>query len=164
MSEADDRDDKNDKPEEYKIGYRRPPVEHQFKKGHPGPRRGRKQGSRNRKTILLDAVNRPNWVTIDGRRKRMTNYDLSVNQQVKKARDGDTKAFLVVNDMMREVGIFEAEATAALAHLAPEDELVMADIIDRIRASDPEPAETSGDSRDDAPANDDKSNRTENDK
>jgi hypothetical protein len=78
------------------IGYRRPPKKTQFKPGQSGNPKGRPKGSKNMTTILQEELDQKIPVTEGGKRRRVTKRRLAVRQQVNKAAQGDSKAFLAV--------------------------------------------------------------------
>lgn len=47
------------KPPAYDVGYRKPPKEHQFKKGQSGNKAGRPKRSRNVSTVLAEQLDKP---------------------------------------------------------------------------------------------------------
>ncbi|WP_126176914.1 DUF5681 domain-containing protein [Tsuneonella rigui] len=51
MSAVDEKDDGNDLPVPYKVGYGRPPAEHRFRKGSSGNPRGRPRGAHNKPKV-----------------------------------------------------------------------------------------------------------------
>lgn len=53
------------------VGYKRPPVEHQFQPGQKPPGSGRKKGSKNMATIVADLMAQPMVVTDNGKKRRM---------------------------------------------------------------------------------------------
>ena len=55
-----------------KVGYGRPPVEHQFKKGQSGNPNGRPKGSKNFSTDLKAVLAMPVVYEQDGTRKRIS--------------------------------------------------------------------------------------------
>ncbi|MEL1249283.1 DUF5681 domain-containing protein [Aurantiacibacter gilvus] len=50
MSNAD-KEASNNLPQQYRVGYKRPPAEHRFRKGQSGNPRGRPKGSRNQPKV-----------------------------------------------------------------------------------------------------------------
>jgi hypothetical protein len=51
------------------VGYKRPPAEHQFKKGIKPPGSGRKKGSKNYAALITELMESRVPVTIDGKRR-----------------------------------------------------------------------------------------------
>jgi hypothetical protein len=81
---------------DYAVGYGKPPVEHRFKPGQSGNRRGRPRDSVNVATAVRNAAKQKRKVTIDGKRGEMTSLDIAVRRQFEKAVNGDTKAFQAI--------------------------------------------------------------------
>lgn len=84
---------------EYKVGYRKPPEEHQFKKGGPGGP-GRPKGSKNRETLLLAQLREQVDVNIDGESKRMSKLELIIRRLVNSAIKGDLKSIAFINQLL----------------------------------------------------------------
>ena len=74
------------------VGYGRPPVHHQFKKGQSGNPAGRKKGARSHSEIIAAAMSERVTVKIDGRSKTMTKLQAALTQQANKAAGGDRHA------------------------------------------------------------------------
>lgn len=53
------------------VGYKRPPAEHQFKKGNKPVGSGRKKGSKNYATLVAEVMESRVSVTIEGKRRRI---------------------------------------------------------------------------------------------
>lgn len=80
--------------DDYEVGYGRPPKATQFKKGISGNKRGRPKGRKNARTIAREALDRKRPVTMDGRRKKMSNMEIGIERQAQKMSEkGDQKAF-----------------------------------------------------------------------
>lgn len=77
--------------EEYKVGYGKPPKEHQFKTGNPGGP-GKPKGSKNLKTIINAAANEKVPAKINGKIRKLTKKELAIRQLANKAIAGDLKA------------------------------------------------------------------------
>jgi len=76
----------------YRVGYGKPPVETQFKKGKSGNPRGRPAGSLNVNTVLLKALGATVVVNEGGQRVKKTKFEVAIAQLVNKAVSGDLKA------------------------------------------------------------------------
>lgn len=77
---------------DYTVGYKRPPVETQFKPGQSGNPAGRPRGSRNMKTAVRQVINTEVTVTVGGKRRQMTLLDALVYRLFNTAVTGDMKA------------------------------------------------------------------------
>jgi Family of unknown function (DUF5681) len=113
-----------------------------FKKGVSGNLSGRPKGSRNRKTIVAAAANAKVTFNENGKRVRRTKFEVSQIQLANKAAGGDIKAIGMQNEFHFKLGLLGSETGSVLPQLGANDELVMADIIRRIRASDVEPPDS----------------------
>jgi Family of unknown function (DUF5681) len=78
------------------VGYRRPPVNRQFKPGQSGNPRGRPKCSKNLPTMFAEALSRPIRVRDKGKIRRLSKQELMVEVMVNKAVAGDPKAFAMV--------------------------------------------------------------------
>ena len=104
MSESDQSDDKQNSA----VGYRRPPVNRQFKPGQSGNPRGRPKGSKNFPTMFAEAMSRP--VTVrdkKGKIRRLSKQELMVEVMVNKALAGDPKAFAMVVQFADKFEVFK---------------------------------------------------------
>lgn len=98
---ADSEDD------DYKVGYGKPPKEHQFKKGHSGNPGGRKPGSQNMRSIIKKNICRSVTIKIDGRR---------ANVSAKEA------VFLgLQNDAMKRIASARRQYFELIEKFAPEE-------------------------------------------
>ena len=118
---------------DYKVGPGKPPLHTRFKKGQSGNPRGR--SPKNLATLLADALNEKVYVTIDGRRRRITKREAIVTQMVNKSTSADLRATKMLIDMMKDV---EQKAGVASPPPAPPpfteaDEEVVEQLVERIR-------------------------------
>ena len=126
---------------DYEVGYGRPPTHARFQSGRSGNPKGRPKGSKNFSTLLAEELTQPITLTENGKRKRMSKQQALVKQLTNKALSNDMKATALVLDEMRRAET-PAQGGAAINIQRPEDKLVMADIVRRIReAAEPFPAE-----------------------
>jgi Family of unknown function (DUF5681) len=118
---------------DYKVGPGKPPVHTRFKKGQSGNPRGR--SPKNLATLLADALNEKVYVTIDGKRRKITKREAIVTQMVNKSTSADLRATKMLIDMMKGV---EQKAgvrspTPAPPPLTEADEPVVEQLVERIR-------------------------------
>lgn len=74
------------------VGYRRPPKQHQFRKGKSGNPKGRSKGSSNFGTHVSKALSEKVVVVENGVRRRVSKREAAAKQLVNKAASGDFKA------------------------------------------------------------------------
>jgi len=86
---------------DYKVGPGKPPLHTRFKKGQSGNPRGR--SPKNLPALLADALNERVWVTIDGKRRKITKREAIVTQMVNKSASADLRATKMLIDMMKDV-------------------------------------------------------------
>lgn len=95
---------------DYTVGRGKPPLHSRFKKGDGRKRPGRPAGSKNLRTIIMEAVNDPVTVTIEGKPRKITKLQATAMQLATKAATGDVKAIGRLLDWVDEI---EARAEAA---------------------------------------------------
>jgi hypothetical protein len=126
----------NDDPK-YPVGYKKPPRQTQFKPGQSGNAKGRPKGAKNFATVFEKELRTPIDVTENGKRKRMSKREAVAKQAVNKAVTGDPKAIVVV---LNEARFYENQNQLPVpqdAIVSPEDQIVMDNIVRRIRQADP---------------------------
>jgi hypothetical protein len=103
MSEHDDKHDQpNTRPEsDGRVGYGRPPVEHQYKKGQSGNPKGRPHGDRGRdetRQLLRDAMlkeaGRKIRITENGKARRITIAEVVAKKAWQAALNDDTRLLI----------------------------------------------------------------------
>ena len=119
---------------DYEVGRGKPPVHSRFKKGQSGNPRGPRP--KNLPALLVEALNEPVVVTIDGERRKITKREVVVTQLVNKSAGADLRATKMLIDMLKDV---EKKAgvtpPAEPAPFSAADEEVMATFIARLRQS-----------------------------
>ena len=104
MSKSNESGDKQNSA----VGYRRPPVNRQFKPGQSGNPRGRPKGSKNFPTMFAEAMSRPLTVRDKkGKIRRLSKQELMVEVMVNKALAGDPKAFAMVVQFADKFEVFK---------------------------------------------------------
>jgi Family of unknown function (DUF5681) len=126
------------------VGYKKPPRHSQFKSGTSGNAKGRPKGSRNFATVMEQELSTAIEVTENGRRRRISKRHAIVKQTVNRAVTGDPKATSI---LLNEARIHENQNAfqgSPSIVTGPEDQMVIENIMRRIRQSeipsDPESA------------------------
>lgn len=73
----------------YDVGYRKPPREHQFKKGRSGNPKGRKRGALSLSALMAKELFALITISENGRVKKITKVEAALKQLVNKAAQGD---------------------------------------------------------------------------
>jgi hypothetical protein len=122
---------------DYQVGYGKPPRNAGFKKGQSGNPRGRLK--KDLPALLLAALNAPVFVTIDGKRRKITKREVIVTQMVNNAAGADLRATKMLIDMMKDIERKAGEAAPPEPHrFAPADEQVIKGVVARIRGALPQ--------------------------
>ena len=82
----------------HEVGYKKPPVHSRWPKGTSGNRSGRKRGSKNWKTLFLEAMAAKITINEEGRRRRVSKEDSMFIQLANQAAQGNARAR---NDVQR---------------------------------------------------------------
>jgi hypothetical protein len=109
--------DKSSNPQQqadYDVGFKRPPRQHQFRKGQPSANpKGRPRGSRkqtiNLHKILMQAV----LITNGGRRKKVPFPVAHLQRIMEKAAKGDPKADQSLFQLYKMMYLFDPEESSA---------------------------------------------------
>jgi hypothetical protein len=129
--------DHSDRP--YEVGRGKPPKHTQFKKGQSGNPKGRGKGVRNFATEIQAELDTLIPITEDGKRKKITKRKAVAKQIVNKAASGDTKVIPVLLNEARQHEDGPANAPGSEVLCRAEDQMVMANIVRRIREAAPAP-------------------------
>ena len=81
---------------EYKIGYKKPPKEHQFKKGRSGNPKGRPKKSKNFSEDLFEELNEMMTIKENGKTKPITKQRALIKKILALALQNDTASILRV--------------------------------------------------------------------
>jgi hypothetical protein len=111
---------------DYEVGYKKPPVHTQFKKGQSGNPNGRKKGTRNLKNDILEELSESISITENGKVAKMSKQRVIVKSLCAKAVKGDEKSIRLLTDFIMKYIENEGDE-------AKEDEVSFTDkeIIDR---------------------------------
>jgi hypothetical protein len=123
---------------QYPVGYKKPPRHTQFKRGVSGNAKGRPKGAKNFATVIEEELRARIVVTENGKRKRISKREAIAKQTVNKAAAGDHKA---TSTLLNEARFQESQnhllPVAQSQIVAPEDQMVMDNILQRILQSQP---------------------------
>lgn len=126
---------KHDKmhPDDYDVGYKKPPKAHQFAKGHSGNPNGRPKGSKNIASILKSVFNEKVSITEHGRQRQVTKLEAATMQLANKAASGDLHSIRLMMQLIpgMEERLDQAN-TAALSDA--QDRQVLAEMLKRMNA------------------------------
>ena len=101
-------------PEEYKVGYRRPPLASRFQTGKSGNPSGRPKGSRDISAVISAALSERVTVTVNGQRRSITKWEAACAQMANKAAAGDRHcARQVINLLHQSEARDEARASGS---------------------------------------------------
>ena len=120
------------------VGYCKPPAHAKFVKGQSGNPRGRPKGSQNLASLLAKAGRQRIRITENGRSRSITKFEALMLQLINKAVSGDLKA---IGELLGWIKSFaEPDQSALTPGIQHEnDEVVMANILARIRDSESVP-------------------------
>jgi hypothetical protein len=90
----------HDSTRNYEVGYKRPPKHSQFPKGHSGSRRGRPKDLSVSRDTVLRILNKKLMGIEDGKRRRMSKFELGLTNLVNKAATGDRLAWRELRNTM----------------------------------------------------------------
>jgi hypothetical protein len=109
---------------DYKVGYGRPPTETRFKPGQSGNPKGRRKGTKNLKTDLVEELTQRILVTENGRQVRHTKQRLLVKALLAQALKGETRASsLLINLLSQTLGLDPPQER--VQELAPDDQEIL---------------------------------------
>jgi hypothetical protein len=145
MSNADDSSRRAEEPAkelprgDHKVGYRKPPVEHQFKPGNNANPKGRGKGSRNRKLVIEEVLFEPITVREGGIAKKMSVLEAIVKKMASKALTGDNKAALAIIGLAHKEGLLTPELEEAVEeNLTDTDKAILSDFMSSLGVPQPD--------------------------
>ncbi len=99
--------------EKPKVGYGRPPVNRQFKKGQSGNPNGRPKKPKAPEIDAIEILDRPVDARINGERRQIDPYEAQLLQQLERARQGNRDAIFYLIDAFKKHGVIEPSEVAA---------------------------------------------------
>jgi Family of unknown function (DUF5681) len=86
---------------EWQVGYRKPPEHSRFRKGQSGNSKGRPKGRKNYRDRFHDIINEKVVVNENGRRRKLSKFDVAVQQAINKAAGGDFRGIRMFLELYR---------------------------------------------------------------
>jgi hypothetical protein len=124
-------------PGDYRVGYGRPPVEHQFKPGNRANPKGRGKKTRNRKIVISEVLFESVKVNEGGVEKQMPALEVVLKRLLSQALKGDLKAALTILGIAQREGLLTPEQEEAVDALPDNDRAILLDGMQRLnRATD----------------------------
>jgi hypothetical protein len=113
-----------DRPNDYAVGYRRPPKHTQFKAGHSGNPKGRPKGTANLKSDLRDELSELIRIREGERDLRVSKQRAMLKALVAKALKGDSRAASIVLSLVSK--LFESDkVTEEISALTEDDSAIL---------------------------------------
>ncbi|WP_294122180.1 DUF5681 domain-containing protein [Sphingomonas sp.] len=114
--------------QDYAVGYKKPPKQHQFKPGQSGNSRGRPNGARGLKTDLKAELEGRMTIRINGDPVTDTRQRLFVRALASKAATGDIRAAQTLSQLILQVLGTEDRGTARQT-LSTGDQAILDELI-----------------------------------
>ena len=121
--------------DDYRIGYRHPPLATRFPAGTSGNPRGRPKGARNLATVVAATLAERVVVTENGRRKRITKLEAAVKQLVNSAASGDASSMRLLLALIQASEAKPAQTESGVP--SADDALVLREIARRLKGDAP---------------------------
>jgi hypothetical protein len=114
----------DDGPEDYRVGYGKPPLATRFQKGNKANPHGRPRGSTNLAVLLQRALDAPTLAP-GGKRRRWTKRELMVRSLVERSAGADLAATKLLFELLRRADPRAVAAEPAAAAPVGEDALTL---------------------------------------
>jgi Family of unknown function (DUF5681) len=123
---------------EPKVGPGNPPKHRQFRKGTSGNPKGRPKGSKNLRTLLLEAADHPVTVEVGGKQRKLSALQATTFRLAEKAANGDAKSMAEFLDWVDEIQTQAAAAKPPEFPLSEQDVEVLRAAYERMKQCEPE--------------------------
>lgn len=127
---------------DYRVGYGRPPRQHQFKPGQSGNPKGRPKGARSEKDIINGLLSRKISIQERGHTRQITVMEGTYRAITQNALKGDLKA---ASFLVNRRAQLDADVTASPAGMSEDDRAVFDTYVQQVLNS-----QSGGSSDDDA--------------
>lgn len=117
------------KDKDYQVGFKKPPIHSQYKKGQSGNAKGRPKGTQNFITVINRALNEKIPIVENGRRRSITKLEATVKQLCNKAAQGDARSIQQVLSLGSLIGM---QAPKSIKELDNDESAVMASLLKKL--------------------------------
>src|SRR5215471_4089215 len=93
----------SDNKRDYEVGFGKPPPHTRFSKGQSGNPRGRLHGTKNLKTLVIEALNQLVTVTENGGKRTVSKCEAIATQLVNRATMANWPAVKILLDILRDI-------------------------------------------------------------
>jgi hypothetical protein len=118
-----------------------PPGDTRFRKGQSGNPKGRPKGSKNLRTLIMEAARHPITATIGGKTRKITNIQATTMQLATKAAGGNQAAMVELLDWIDEIETRAAAAKPSEFPLSEPDLEVLRATYERMKQCEQKPSE-----------------------
>jgi hypothetical protein len=112
---------------------RNPPKDTRYRPGQTGNRFGRPKGSKNLRTLIMDAANEPVIVTLNGKKRRISKVHATAMQLANKAVGGNQPAINKFFDLIDDIETGAAAARPAQFPISEPDLEVLRAAYERMK-------------------------------
>ena len=113
-----------------------PPRDTRFPKGQSGNPKGRPKGSKNLRTLIMEAALHPITATIGGKKRKITNIQATTMQLATKAASGNQAAMVKFLDWIDDIETRAAGAKPSEFPLSEPDLEVLRAIYERMKQTE----------------------------
>jgi Family of unknown function (DUF5681) len=103
-------------PDDGQVGYKRPPVKNQFRKGQSGNPRGRWRGQRNLPAVLAEVLDQTVPVKQGNKSERMRKGEALIKMLMRMAHQGERRAINALLNITEKIGRIENTQLESGAH------------------------------------------------
>lgn len=111
--------------EDERVGYGNPPKSGRFKKGVSGNPSGRPKGARGFAPLVDEALNEATWVTVNGKRRRLSLREIGAKKMAAQIAQGDHRARAQLIEIERAQGRLDPPNESEAEVMDGNDEAVL---------------------------------------
>lgn len=100
--------------ENYEVGYKRPPREHQFKPGHSGNPKGRPKKNKTFKEEISNELDELIYIQENGQKKQITKRKALAKKIINEALSGKISATKIISPLLFSEQVLDEELSKEL--------------------------------------------------